>query len=201
MPKKTYGSEAGDGSTSRFFIDKFPIFVRPARPSDRTELAVFTFVDEGLVGVSKFENYLRTYRTLFEALADFEVIYVAATVVHSERARAVFERVFTHGGTSSATSSGFPIDQLIEYFRLRKRYDERAFGTFDRAELIRLRDARARFSGAEHEVLFAQWLTSGDAAVARPSNGNRCATATFRGTSSTYHLRHDYTFLGGYELR
>jgi hypothetical protein len=200
LPSKSYRSALQHASTTRFFVDKFPMFVRDRASGGPPERTVFTFVDEGLIGISKFENYLRTYCSLFERLAHFEIIYVAATTRHFERSRAAFER-FVRNGKPDSTSNRPSADQLLEYFRLRKRYEERAFGAFDRAELIRLRDARTRFSSAEHDTLFNTWLTSGDAVLACESKEKSDAAASFRATFSTFHIRHDYTFFGGYGLR
>ena len=78
LPTRRYSSLDGLQSTSRYFVDKCPIYIaRPGRPSGSQ--VGFCFVDEGATTVSGFETYLDQYRQLFASLPAFEVVYLAAS--------------------------------------------------------------------------------------------------------------------------
>jgi hypothetical protein len=208
LPSRLFYSGQSAPATSRYFVDKYPLSVQNTGDGVPSHIG-FTFIDEGLVGLSKFESHLASYRRLFQALKSFELVYVATTDRHFARARLTFDRFLNRDQQASLTADAPSTDQLRDYFRLRRRYDNRAFGSFDRAELIRLRDARARFSDAKYEGLFTTWLTSGDAVFAQKRGGESVGNGssassiqdTLFGTFRTYLLRHDYSFFGGYGLR
>ena len=64
LPTRHYSSLDGLQSTSRYFVDKCPIYIaRPGRPSGSQ--VGFCFVDEGATTVSGFETYLDQYRQSF----------------------------------------------------------------------------------------------------------------------------------------
>ena len=204
LPNKRFESRGADAGTPRYFVDKYPIFVEDSADGAPVHVG-FTFIDEGLVGLSKFENHLANYRPLFEVLTSCKLVYVATTDTHFVRARATFARVLNRDCQPSLTADEPSVDQLRNYFRLRQRYEDRAFSAFDRADLIRLRDARARFSDPKHEALFTAWRSCGDAVF----TANRADARTrdsivahpIHGSFRTHLLRHDYSFLGGYGLR
>src|SRR5713101_1628383 len=77
LPFKRYVSLKTPSTTTRYFVDKFPIFLTETTPSEPRLRPCFCFVDEGSVTLSGFETYLQQYADLWRALKDFRVIYVA----------------------------------------------------------------------------------------------------------------------------
>jgi hypothetical protein len=201
LPATRYRSHSGESCTARYFIDKYPVSVRDSSDVSTSARVSFTFVDEGLVGLSRFESYLEAYLRLFEVLDSFELIYVATSDAHFSRARSLFERFRNNKRDDISDGDAQSGEQLRAYFRLRQRYEQRAFSAFGRNELIRLRDARERFSDPKHEALFQVWKTTGDALWHENAASSRSGAAPLSGTFATELLRHDYSFFGGYGLR
>jgi len=56
LPSKRYRARDSNGSTERYFVDKFPIGVEQG--SDNESRVVFTYVDDGDHGTSGFATYL-----------------------------------------------------------------------------------------------------------------------------------------------
>lgn len=203
LPAKRYRSASSEVTTTRYFVDKFPVSLAlAAHPQAGAQVLVtFSFVDEGTVGLSRFETYLAQYRALFEALSTFQLIYVAATDVHFEKARVIFERFRTREASESSNGPGFDIDRLLTYFKLRGLYEMHQFSAFDRSQLIRLRDAREAFSTPETEALYCIWRAGGDDAVRERLVQKRRVPAPIQGVFSAELLSHDYGLFDTISLR
>jgi hypothetical protein len=204
LPQTRFTSSLTTASTTRFFTDRYPIFTGRGPLADRATTS-FSFVDEGLVGLSRFENFLGSHRLLFESLPAFSLIYGAETPRHFARAQALFERFCARGPLADSTPAIASPAPLEEYFRLRDRFEARDFGALSRADLIRLRDMKARFSGAEVEGQFAAWRARRGAVAPADlgpiSNAEPTSGTIVHGTFLAQHLRHDYSFFGGYGQR
>ncbi len=195
LPAKRYASAKGGGTTTRYFVDKYPVFVTTA-PITGSDRVLFSFVDEGLVSLSRFENYLTQYRPLLEVLPHFQLIYVVASETHFAGARAMFDRFRTAKSSASEATAAPDFQALRTYFQLRHLYEQRAFDRFDREKLIRLRNAREVFSDPKTEALYTTWTTLGDQALSAPFNSQSDKPASITGTFSTHLLRHDYSLFG-----
>lgn len=193
------------------FGEQYPVFIRPLDATSGLGRLALTFVDEGLVGLSKFSRFLEFNRSLFDALPSFEVMYVADVDRHFVRARALFERLtaaplLTRVQGPCAAASASSSAPLHDYFTLRKRYEDRAFGDFGRADLTRLRDLRARYSGPEIEAQFNAWqaramlhsVPSSDLFSTQETPPESAPRMPKSGTFSTLLLPHDYSFFGGF---
>jgi hypothetical protein len=198
LPAKRFRSAVDRSFTTRYFVEKYPLFV-PTRESDFS--VAFCFVDEGQATLSRFENFMALYRPLLQALARFHLIYVADTDRHFAAARAIFERFQRRAKFESKAETSANVDQLLEYFRLRRLYEGRDFSAFDRSQLIRLRNARSAFSNAETDALYLTWCASGDNAVRQPPAPKTDVGASIQGTFSTRLLDHDYGLFAHFPLR
>jgi hypothetical protein len=195
LPVKRYGASV-ESQTSRYFVDKYPIFLAASAASAPAPAVTFCFVDEGLETLSHFETYLAQYLPLFASLAEFQLTYVATSDAPFRGAEDMFESVVTH---SPAHPTGVTSDaighQLQEHFEARRLYEAKQFSAFDRQKLIRLRNDLAEFSGDENEVLYQLWKRTGDVAGQRDVPSNIQSHAQTRGTFSFYRLDHRYDFL------
>ena len=101
-----------------YFSDGFPILVTNGGTPR------FSFFDEGQVTATRFERFLKQYQSLFEALGEFELTYVADTESSSARATATFNRFLPADrlrGVTSATPLG--VEHFLEYLAASQRYD------------------------------------------------------------------------------
>jgi hypothetical protein len=196
LPTKRYSSSDGLQSTSRYFVDKCPIYIalRAGRPSESP--VGFCFVDEGATTVSGFETYLDQYRRLFALLPAFEVVYLAASPRLLRPAERTFQRFLRRPAARALARSGARERELTEYFQLRRLYEARERSSFDRAKLIRLRDLREAFFGSEIEARYRRW-NANEPQVLEPDRApESAAPAPLQGTFSHCVLEHRYEFFG-----
>ncbi len=197
LPSKLFLGGAVSATTARYFVDKYPIFLVAPATAGAEAVISFCFVDEGLVTVSRFETYLAQYAPLFRSLRRFHLIFVAASRRLFEPAQSRFERMLIQGQSSLMNSAADPkIRRLLEYFAIRRLYETKQLAGFDRAKLIRLRNDRETFSGAENEALYERWKTAGDRAVLEDFAPDRIGATQACATFSTYLLEHDYDIFG-----
>lgn len=189
LPYKTYRARSSRAFATRFFVEKFPIFTEPAAPST----PVFCFVDEGMAGLSRFETFMNRYASLFAALRASRLIFVAENDRHFAAASAAFARILTNDETTGSDAGDEKQEGLLEYFRLRRRYETRAFNAFDRTQLLALRDARERFAAPEIEAKYSAWLDKGDAVLSPVSDATPSVFAPRRVSFSTEILNEDYS--------
>jgi hypothetical protein len=201
LPTKVYRAPHGDVTTARYFVDKYPLFLAQDAQDDANPSVSFCFVDEGMVSLSRFEHHLAQYRSLLESLRAFHLIYVAANERHLAGARLMFVRFLMRTASESGGPERQDSERLLAYFKARRLYDTQQLATFDRSELIRLRDAREAFSSPENEALYLQWQTFGDAAVGQDRTVKHAAVPPIHGTFSTCLLEHDYDLFGTFLQR
>lgn len=192
LPKKVFRSRDSRESAVRFFIDKYPVFFTDATERARRALT-FTFVDEGLVTLSRFERYLAEYRPLFESLADLELVYVAGTKTHFAAARALFERFCVRNAHEGGGTNRYDREQLVSYFELRKRFEDRQFTSFDRGQLLLLRDAKETFGSQEFEALYRAWRSAENQETSAVLREDASPEARMSGAFRTELLTHDYS--------
>lgn len=147
LPSKMYTSKLSRNSSVRFFVDRFPIFIRAA--SAATTTPTFTYVDSGAATIQGFGTHLQTYRELLRNVPAFEFIYVAPTESFFVSAASEFSRTVL--GRSNFASN----DQLLRYFRLRRTWE-----TGDRvpaADVVFLNAAKRDFGCDEVESQYRKW--------------------------------------------
>jgi len=196
LPEKPFRSPTTADSTVRFFVDKFPVFVR--EPSAVPPAVSFCFIDEGAVTLSRFEAYLDQYRRLLSRLTAFEVIYVAASRALFWEAERVFQAFVTGKAPARpAALESLDVARLLDHFQDRLLYETRPLDpSFDRLKLIRLRSEREQFAGAFFASLYRQWQTGGRQAVQAALAPERSAARHLNGSFSTCLMRHNYDLFG-----
>ncbi len=153
LPQKVYRSPKGGSSTTRYFVDKLPVF------RTRSGAVSFAYVDAAAVSCSGFETYLGQYRDLWARLESVTVVFATAERFKIPWAERRFRAWVVRGAHSTC--------ELIRFFELEKLYRERAFDRLPQAALIELREARRRFRGPSIEELFQRWSTEGQEALRR----------------------------------
>jgi hypothetical protein len=195
LPSKSFRSPGADNSTTRFFVDKHPIFLREEDAS--SSVVGFCFVDEGLATCSRFEAYLHQYRGLFSQLASFEVIYVAASRNLFWEAENLF-KAFARGvrRDNRASLAVDDLARLLGHFEDRERSESGLWDSFDRAKLIRLREEREEFSGSFFDSLYNRWKAGNKDAVLVAAKEKTSCAEPLKGTFSAHVLRHNYDVFG-----
>ncbi len=195
LPARDYRSQDRRQTTTRYFVDKFPVFLSGAPDASAASHPVvhFYYIDGSMGKPSGFDTYLLQYRELWAQLTSFRVVYVASDPRMFHKAERMASRLCGHSGNGSDTA---PVDpdlvRLLEHFRARDLFERRETGSFDQRKLDQLREELQEFHGPEYVAWYRRWIQEGDAAViARPKNP-QAGSRSF----STYHLKHDYNLFG-----
>jgi len=180
LPVKQYRARKSADVTSRFFVDRFPMFVNSVSADP---VVTFSYVDASAVTLDGLGTHLRAYLKLFRALPQFEFLYLAPTPRLFEAAKSEFAHAL-YGRRSGSTAVS-----VLEYFRLRKAWDSKERVTS--AGVVLLKEAQAHY-GNGMEELYRKWL-KGDVAdqeVAHAGNGAReVRKGTFRAALCGSSLR------------
>jgi hypothetical protein len=146
LPMKEYRARRSADFTIRYFVDRFPMFVDG---QSSPPVPTFTYVEAGAVTLEAFGTHLRAYLRLFQALPQFEFVYLAPTPRLFHAAEAEFSAAL-NGRRSHAK----PVS-VIKYFRVRKAWEAR-----DRvasADVVLLKEAQAQYVGVKVEGLYEKW--------------------------------------------
>jgi hypothetical protein len=134
-----------------YFRDRFPILV------SNSGTPRFCFVDEGQLTSTRFKLYLKQYQPLFEALGEFELIYVSDTASNFARAKAIFHRFLTPDtllGVTPLTPLG--VEHFLEYLAASQRYEEQGSASSAR-DLELISEGERLYRALEHQALQAAW--------------------------------------------
>jgi hypothetical protein len=93
MPCKLYGRGVS-ASVARRFVDRFPVSFRH-NSEESPNRFTFTYIDSGFETMSAFTTYLRQYKRLFEALREFDLVYVGTDRSQFGEAQTTFQRVLS----------------------------------------------------------------------------------------------------------
>jgi hypothetical protein len=166
-----------------YFSDGFPVLVTSAG------IPQFTFFDEGQVTATRFERFLKQYQPLFEALGEFELIYVADTNTSSARATGMFNRFLPADrlrGVTSATPLG--VEHFVEYLAASQRYEAKG-SVISARDLEVLREGEYLYTSLEHRALQAAWSNQSTSA---DRIRQRFLQKSLRATFSTIVLPYRY---------
>jgi hypothetical protein len=148
LPSRTYTSKLSRNSSVRYFVDRFPVFVRNASASAPT--ITFTYMDAGAATIQGFGTHLQAYRELLRRLPTFEFRYVAPTDRFFAAAASEFSRSVL--GRPNSPSN----DQLLRYFRLRKTWE--VGDRVPAADVVFLNATKRDFDGEEIESQYRKWI-------------------------------------------
>jgi len=190
LPHRSFVSRCGNRKTVRFFVDRQPILVHTSTAKAHL---TFGFIDEGLITLSRFERFLTEHGPLFAALDAFDVVYVSDSPRHFSKAATLAESILQ---LQHATQLRLPTDagasELLTYFQLRKRFEEREFAAFSRSQLLQLRDAKDKFNAANFEAQYRAWCRTAQAELNGKTSAEGDAQSSPRSGFSTELLTHDY---------
>lgn len=115
LPQRIYRSPHGRRTTTRYFVDKFPLFLSGASGASSAPSPVvgFCYVDGGTGKPSGFDTYLLQ----FSRLDRFGIICVAADERRFAKAERIFRRLSGNGVEAVRVARGTDIGRLREHFR------------------------------------------------------------------------------------
>jgi hypothetical protein len=147
LPAKVYEGASPNQKTIRYFIDKFPLFL--ASPIPGVPLVfTFSYVDSGFERPSSFASHLAAYQPLFRQLNSFRFLYIAAKEAYFRSAEERFRSLVKRPLEADVSN------EILRYFRIRKRWDNREYIIPVTEDLEFLRDARERFQEETIESLY-----------------------------------------------
>jgi hypothetical protein len=149
LPHKRYSGAIKDQHTGRYFVDKFPMFYNPS--FSLPPVVTFSFIDPGFESMDSFTTHLNAYLTLFTKLPTLRLYYVATRDTNFKRAEKTFHGVFHRLWDPDA-----PLG-LLDYFRTRRKWDDKQYDKVSNHDMIFVNEAKERFCGDEIEDLYRKW--------------------------------------------
>jgi hypothetical protein len=150
LPAKVYEGGLGSRPTVRYFVDKFPLFLAPSVPSF-PPVVTLSYVDSGAGSMVGFETHLAAYQPLLQQLRSFRFLYISPSNGLFARATERFRKTVKTPLESDVSS------EILRYFQIRKRFEERRYVVPVTADFEFLNEARRRFHGERFEGLYASW--------------------------------------------
>ncbi len=191
LPFRRYKFRRSTGERFSYFVDKLPIYVSP-QPTDEDPAVHFAYIDDGLQTLAAFHTFLIHHHPLFMALKSFEVIFVAADGSFLESARRVFRRCYREDGTTTLGELDAEQIRMIEFFRMRRKREDKDFRGLGTEGLAVYRTEKEHFAGSQYEELYRKWMVEGESALCRHILSPNPLEARFR----TVVLPHDYEIFG-----
>jgi hypothetical protein len=192
FPARLYRSKHTRSKTTRYFVDKFPIFLPGAR-SVPPPVVTFCYIDGSVSKPSGFDTYLIQYGDLIAQLRSSRVIYVASDQQMFAKASRIFSRLL--GSSSFGIRLGLGkvgVQRLLEHFATRQLFEQRNTGSLNKQSLDQLRAEFEEFRSRDYEALYRQWQLEGDGAVEAAQLSTKEPLALF----DTHRLDYDYSFFG-----
>jgi len=149
LPAKRYTGAIHSKATARYFVDKYPMFFcpRPASPP----VVTFTFADPGLQSLDSFTTHLLAYGSLFEALPEVRLIYIATRPTHFEAARKAFLAMVNRAPKQD------PGVEILQYFCFRKLWEAKQYAKLRNEDIEFLNKCEKKFAGHRCEERYASW--------------------------------------------
>jgi hypothetical protein len=149
LPAKTYQGSRNSQPTTRYFVDKLPMFWGDGTLS--SPVVTFTFLQGSEASMAEFVHHLKAYLPLFRQLSEFRFLYLARVDSHFHVAKELFDSLVAIPLQSDASAD------IISYFQIRKAWDLKQYGTLSEADLVFRNNAKARFPGNRFENLYRAW--------------------------------------------
>jgi hypothetical protein len=148
LPSKLYHGRKTSQPTVRYFVDKFPMFLRNGASSP---VVTFTYIHGSESNLTEFVHHLEAYLPLFRQLSAFRFLYLARVDFHFEKAKELFDSLVTIPLGSDVSAD------LLRYFQIRKTWDLSRYTSLTEADLIFRNQAKTRFTGQRFEHLYRGW--------------------------------------------
>jgi hypothetical protein len=128
------------------FADKFPLCVAYPAPC-YMPVVTFTYLDHEHRGMDAYIGHLRTYRPLWRLLPSFQFLYIATEGGLQKDAAQLF----------SLYVEGRGLSDLVRYFDLQTKWDNKQYGLLTEQDVLFLSDSRKRYTGESMGTLYYLW--------------------------------------------
>lgn len=118
------------------FADRFPLCVAYPAP-DYMPVVTFTYLDPQHRSMDAYIRHLRTYRPLLRLLPGFQFLYISTEGGLQKDAAELF----------SLYVGGKGLSDLVRYFELQTKWDNKQYGLVTEHDLMFLSDSRKRYTG------------------------------------------------------
>jgi hypothetical protein len=152
LPRRRYeGERVEDGTTTRFFVQKLPIYLAEGVPH-------FVYLATEL-GTHAFEQFLQEHQLLLRHLSPWVVVCARPDHLRPlPGCQRVFDSFLAGRGGGSARGLA---EQLVRYFSIRQAVERDDLAGLSAEQLHEFRNARRRFGTPAVEQQYASWLANG----------------------------------------
>jgi hypothetical protein len=144
VPESLFAPSGQQGGIT--FADKFPLCVAYPSP-DYMPVVTFTYLDSQHRHMDAYVGHLRTYRPLLRLLPAFQFLYVSTEGGLQKDAAELF----------SLYVEGTGLSDLIRYFDLQTKWDNKQYGLLTEQDVLFLSNSRKRYTGESIGTLHYLW--------------------------------------------
>ncbi len=148
LPAKLYLGTKNPSLTTRYFVDKFPMFLAS---TDSSPLLTFTYVTASAESLTALATHLQNYLPLFRSLKEFHFLFISPCEPLFPKARALFLSLVK--GPLERSSAL----EISRYFRVRKLWESRQFVALNTDDVVFLNEATRRFASERIQGLYKCW--------------------------------------------
>jgi hypothetical protein len=155
LPGRVYRGLESNATTSRYFVDRYPISLVPSSLS--SPRVSFTYCDLESRDLNGFISHLKKYEAFLRRLPAFEFVYACPSTYKFKRAMEFFHRLFDLEDSTN-------IEKTVRYFEVRRLWDEKKYNSVDRAGRDLLRWGKRHPRQPFLDAAYQQWLSGSLAA-------------------------------------
>ena len=148
LPAKLYLGQKSPSITSRYFVDKFPMFL-PARGTPA--VVTFTYVESEAENLAGFMTHLQNYLPLFRKLKQFAFLFISPYGELFPKARGIFTSLVKNPLELPTAT------ELLRYFRIRRAWEAKQFAQLTNDDIEFLNEATHRFHAQRFQDLYQSW--------------------------------------------
>ena len=148
LPPKLYLGTRTPSITSRYFVDKFPMFLPVITGST---VVTFTYIAPEAENLVAFVTHLQNYMPLFRSLKQFTFLFLSPCEPLFPKARVIFSSL-VKGPLETPSAS-----EIARYFRVRKLWESRQFAALKTNDIEFLNEATRRFASERVQELYKAW--------------------------------------------
>jgi hypothetical protein len=149
LPIKLYLGQRSSSVTSRYFVDKFPMF--RSVPSSSPSVVTFTYVALDAENLTGYVSHLHDYLPLFRQLRQLNFVFISTQADQFLQARQIFSRLVQIPLRLPTAR------ELVRYFRIRRAWETKQFVGLRHEDVQFLHDATKVFRAGQFQDLYQAW--------------------------------------------
>lgn len=148
LPTKLYLGTRNPSITSRYFVDKFPMFLPTITGFP---VITFTYIAPEADSLMGFVRHLLHYLPLFRSLHQFNFLFISHCEPFFPKARAIFSSLVK--GPLEMPS----VAEISRYFHVRKLWESKQFAALETEDIEFLNEATHRFTSERLQQGYRSW--------------------------------------------